>query len=122
MTERFLEKQLAPDLVARQHAFVLVGSWDQDVAEGTESVSLRWRTHQKTISTNADTTTGEQEVAPPAELPDLHIDTSDLSPVISDPGADPVTGADLSKVSRAGLLTLMKSLYRDAVAEAGEDM
>lgn len=118
MTERFLEKSLATNLIARQHAFVLVGTWGRDIAEGTESVQLRFRTNQKTIATDANTTTGEEEVQPAAELPDLQVDTSDLSVTVSDPGADPHTGADLSNVSRAGLLGLMKAMYRDEVEAA----
>lgn len=119
MTERYLSKPIGSNLELRQHAFMLIGNWDQDAATGAESLSLRFRTQQRTVSTDADTDTGEQEVAERAELPDLSVDPGNLEDVL-DAGTDPVTGADLSNVSTAGALALIKALYTSTVEAAQE--
>ena len=114
MTERYLTKSIGTNLELRQHGFMLIGNWDKDVATGEESLSLRFRTHQRTVNTNASTTTGEEEVAARAELPDLPVDPGDLSDVLN-AGTDPITGVDLSNVSTAGTLALIKTLYQQTV-------
>lgn len=112
MAERFVEKAIAKNVVIRQHGFMLIGIWDRDFAEGTETVSMRFRVKARTINTSADTTTGEEEIAPPAEVDDLPVDTSDLTGTLSNAGVDPVTGADLTQISRAGALQWIKALYQ----------
>jgi len=114
MTERFLKKPLAGNYVRRQYAFMLIASWQRDVETGAETVQPRFRTAEATVQTDANTETGEAEIAPRAELPDLHVDPGDFADVL-DAGADPVTGADLSSVSTAGVLALMKRLYVSTV-------
>jgi len=118
MTERYVEKQLAPAIVSRQHAFMLIGEWDRNVETGDESLSLRFRTKAHTIATDAtDTVTGEKEVAPRAMLPDLPVDATELNETIA-AGTDPVTGADLNQISKAGALKWIKALYEAELGAA----
>jgi len=113
MTERFIERELAPNLVRRQYAFMLIASWQRDVETGAETVQPRFRTAEATLQTDADTETGEAEIAPRAELPDLHVSPGNLDDVL-DVGIDPVTGEQIT-ISTAGILKSMKRLYESTV-------